>query len=330
MFKKVLVILLTIVFVTGCTDFRGATPPTPNQPTPDQSNKDPFGTLEQGTEGTDPKTQSKLLTITVDKENTEAMNVYLRDNQTYIPLIPILDFLGYETQEGSNGSSVQAGFTDVLYEVQKDSDQATVLEEPLTLPSPVVTYQNDTYITAEALEVLLGHEYEIALTDDTLNITTIQLESIFPGNEDLGDVEINEDEDVPAVSRYQADRIIRTARRYVGRPYSFGASTGDTSRFDCSSLTQYAYGVHGIYLPRSSRAQARVGRYVPVSQIRAGDLLFFYWPGRYRSNKIVGHVAIYMGNGYVIQATPSRGVHITNAANSRYWRSVYLGAKRVS
>jgi hypothetical protein len=331
MLKKVLAISLsTIIFMTGCTDYRGAEPPTPTQPTPDQSNNDPIGTLEQRAEGADRGAQSKLLTITVDQENTEAMNVYLRDNQTYIPLIPILDFLGYETQEESNGHTVQAGFTDVLYEVQKDSDQATVLEEPITLPTPVVTYQNETYITSESLEELLAHEYEINLKDDALNINTIKLESIFPGNEDLGDVEIDESADVPAVSRSQASRIIRTARRYTGKPYLFGAKTGDTSRFDCSSLTQYAYGVNGISLPRTSRAQAREGRYVPVSQLRAGDLLFFYWPGRYRSNKIVGHVAIYMGNGYVIQATPSRGVHITNAANSRYWRSVYLGAKRVS
>jgi hypothetical protein len=329
MFKKGLVIaLLTIVFVTGCTDYRGATPPTPDSTTP-KLNTEPIGTLEQGAKRTDREEQSKLLNITVDQENTESMNVYLRDNQTYMPLIFILEFLGFETQEGNKGHSIQAGFTDVLYEIKKNSDQATVLEAPITLPSPVVTFQNDTYITAESLEELLEHEYEITLENDTLIINTIQLDSIFPGNEDLGDVEINEEEDVPAVSRYLANRIIRTARRYVGTPYLFGTSTNDTSRFDCSSLTQHAFGVHGISLPRSSRAQAGVGRYVPVSQLRAGDLLFFYWPGRYNSTRVVGHVAIYMGNGYMIQATPSRGVHITNAANSSYWRSVYLGAKRV-
>lgn len=107
MLKKVLAISLsTIIFITGCTDYRGAEPPTPAHPGPDQSNKDPIGTLEQGAEGTGQEAQGKLLTITVDQENTESMNVYLRDNQTYIPLIPILDFLGYETQEGRNGRTV--------------------------------------------------------------------------------------------------------------------------------------------------------------------------------------------------------------------------------
>jgi cell wall-associated NlpC family hydrolase len=342
MMKKIpLLLLSTIIFVSGCGDFRGAQSPDPAQPAPGQANNNPFETLEQregrageregreGREDQEKTVHSRLLSVTIDHEISEEMTVYIRDDKAYIPLVSILDFLGYETRERNEGRTIQAGFTDVLYEVQKDSNQATVLEKDVTLSTPVVTYKDQTYITSESLEELLGHEYEITLKNDSLTINTIKIESIFPGNEDLGDVEINEDADVPAVSRSEAYRIIRTARRYVGAPYSFGARTGNTSRFDCSSLTQYAYGVNGISLPRTSRAQAREGRYIPVSQLRAGDLLFFYWPGRYRSNRIVGHVAIYMGNGYMIQATPNRGVHITNGAESRYWRSVYLGAKRV-
>jgi hypothetical protein len=331
MFRKVLVIaLLTIVLITGCTDYRGAEPPAANPPAPTQPNNDPIGILEQGTEEKDRGAQSQQVTVTLDEVDTEEMEVFLRDNQTYVPLVPTLEFIGFKTRERNNGRTVQAGFIDVLYQIQKDSDQATVLEKSITLSSPVVTHQNNTYITAEALEELLGKEYEIDFNDGILNINTVQGESIFPGNEDLGDIEIIEDVDVPAVSRYQANRIIRTARKYVGTPYLFGSPSWETSRFDCSSFTQYVYGVNGIYLPRSSRAQAGVGRYVPVSQLRAGDLLFFYWPGRYSSNRVVGHVGIYMGNGYMISATPSNGVHIVNAAGSRYWRAVYLGAKRVS
>jgi cell wall-associated NlpC family hydrolase len=50
----------------------------------------------------------------------------------------------------------------------------------------------------------------------------------------------------------------------------------------------------GVSLPRSSRAQAGVGRYVSQSDLQLGDLVFFYSP--------ISHVSLYAGNGTVIHA----------------------------
>ena len=46
----------------------------------------------------------------------------------------------------------------------------------------------------------------------------------------------------------------------MGRPYAFGGTGADGEGFDCSGLIQYAYGKHGITLPRRSTDQAREGR----------------------------------------------------------------------
>jgi cell wall-associated NlpC family hydrolase len=64
--------------------------------------------------------------------------------------------------------------------------------------------------------------------------------------------------------------------------------------FDCSGLMQYAFAGAGISLPRVSRSQFNAGRQVPVSDVRPGDMLFYGAP--------IHHVAMYIGNGRMIEA----------------------------
>lgn len=125
--------------------------------------------------------------------------------------------------------------------------------------------------------------------------------------------------------------MIRTAKRYMGVPYKFGAGPyRKTRKFDCSSYTQYIFDKYGVNLRRVSRNQAKQGHSVSRKNLRKGDLLFFYVPGRFKSNKKVGHVGIYIGNGKMINTfSNKKGVHITNV-NKGYWSKKYLGAKRVA
>jgi peptidoglycan DL-endopeptidase CwlO len=85
---------------------------------------------------------------------------------------------------------------------------------------------------------------------------------------------------------------VRAAQTMLGKPYKWGAE-GPRS-FDCSGLTSWAFKTAGITLPRSSSQQARVGTPVSRSELRPGDLLFFYQP--------VSHVGIYVGDGMMINA----------------------------
>jgi cell wall-associated NlpC family hydrolase len=85
---------------------------------------------------------------------------------------------------------------------------------------------------------------------------------------------------------------VRAAQTMLGKPYKWGAE-GPRS-FDCSGLTSWAFKTAGITLPRSSSQQARVGTPVSRSELRPGDLVFFYQP--------VSHVGIYVGGGKMINA----------------------------
>jgi cell wall-associated NlpC family hydrolase len=90
--------------------------------------------------------------------------------------------------------------------------------------------------------------------------------------------------------------IERIAARYYGVPYVWGGNT--PSGFDCSGFTRYVYAKFGVALPRVSRAQFAYTRRISQSSARPGDLVFYGSP--------VHHVAIYVGNGYMIDA-PRRG-----------------------
>jgi lipoprotein Spr len=117
-----------------------------------------------------------------------------------------------------------------------------------------------------------------------------------------------------------AANVIATGQKFMGVPYQFGAKSGRTDRFDCSSFVQYSFAQNGIHLPRSSRQQSTAGTFVPRDQLQPGDLVFFYSP--------IHHVAIYMGNGKLLHTYGAPGVTITDL-DSGWWSSHYTTARRV-
>ncbi len=93
----------------------------------------------------------------------------------------------------------------------------------------------------------------------------------------------------------RSTNALSSAMSKLGKPYVYGA-TGPNA-FDCSGLVGWAYKQVGVALPRTSAAQSRVGKPVSKSDLRPGDLVFFYSP--------VSHVAMYIGNGKVVHASTS-------------------------
>jgi len=122
-----------------------------------------------------------------------------------------------------------------------------------------------------------------------------------------------------------ADKIIKTGEQYMGTPYKYGARSGQTQTFDCSSFVQYVYSRHGIDLPRSSRQQATVGKTIARSQIQKGDLLFFTTSS---SGGRIGHVAIYAGNNKVLHTWGPGGVRY-DSLSAGWLDKGYVTAKRV-
>ncbi|UWE12674.1 C40 family peptidase [Actinacidiphila bryophytorum] len=90
----------------------------------------------------------------------------------------------------------------------------------------------------------------------------------------------------------RAARAVAFAYRAIGLPYVWGA-TGPGS-YDCSGLTQAAWRAAGVSLPRTTYTQINAGTRVSRSQLRPGDLVFFY--------SGVSHVGLYIGGGQMIHA----------------------------
>jgi cell wall-associated NlpC family hydrolase len=108
------------------------------------------------------------------------------------------------------------------------------------------------------------------------------------------------------------ERAISVASEQIGDPYVWGA-TGP-SAFDCSGLTQYAFGAAGIELPRISRDQAAALPTIPNDQIQRGDLMFWGSP--------VYHVGIFLRweNGEAIMLhAPKPGTAVREEAAWSGW-----------
>ena len=125
------------------------------------------------------------------------------------------------------------------------------------------------------------------------------------------------------------DSVIATATAAMGRPYKYGGTGVDGGGFDCSGLIQYAYGRHGIALPRRSVDQAREGSKVSkeVARLLPGDLLTF-------SNRggAVTHVGLYIGARRFIHSA-TRGVQVSTLSAEdpygRWWHRRWVGVRRI-
>ncbi|MCP1315867.1 MULTISPECIES: C40 family peptidase [unclassified Halomonas] len=114
--------------------------------------------------------------------------------------------------------------------------------------------------------------------------------------------------------------LLAQHQQWSGTPYRIG---GTTHRgVDCSGFVRNIYrDTFNMELPRSTADQVHEGRLIDRQELQAGDLVFFQPPGPYN------HVGIYMGDGYFLHASSSRGV-IISTMNSGYWQRHYWQARR--
>lgn len=123
----------------------------------------------------------------------------------------------------------------------------------------------------------------------------------------------------------KADKIISLGKKYLGVRYRFGAPSGATYAFDCSSFTQYIFGKNGVKLPRVSSTQATKGKKVTKGHLKKGDLVFFKTR---RTGSKIGHVGVYVGNGKILHTYGRPGVTYSSIT-SGYWSRTFVTARRV-
>ncbi|WP_438448506.1 C40 family peptidase [Gorillibacterium sp. sgz5001074] len=147
--------------------------------------------------------------------------------------------------------------------------------------------------------------------------------------------------DLPVDERIES--FINQGMTYMGTPYEFGSDRFDTSTFDCSDFVQQSFwDITREVIAGDSRGQADYVKSLgPVASdwrnLKRGDLMFFMsykgykasdYAGIDESTETVTHVAIYLGNGQMLQtySPESGGVRIdTIGGNTWEYRYLYGG-----
>ena len=131
---------------------------------------------------------------------------------------------------------------------------------------------------------------------------------------------------VRKIHRSIRSKIEQNAKRFLGYRYVWGA-TGP-NKFDCSGFTQKVFKIVGINLPRVSREQAKVGKYISFDALKKGDIVFF--DTKHRKTGKVTHVGIYLENGKFIHASSGgKRVMITSFKRRAFYKNRFLWGRRI-
>jgi cell wall-associated NlpC family hydrolase len=114
--------------------------------------------------------------------------------------------------------------------------------------------------------------------------------------------------------------VLLKGEAMLGTRYVYGSNEVDA--VDCSALIQQLYQNAGIELPRTTHDLSTIGEFVSSKELQPGDLLFYRW------KKHGLHVAIYVGDGLVLHASPGeRSVVLTEL--NKTWKHHFVTARRV-
>ena len=136
------------------------------------------------------------------------------------------------------------------------------------------------------------------------------------------------------------EKVIEEGLQLLGYPYVYGAiryhdgagrrlSNFDPTKYDCSSLMQYIF-YHGanVNLNMTTRTQVKQCTYVPKSDLKRGDLMFFTNSSRYNNTGIerIGHVALYLGENYILHTASDYAV--IEEISTQRWK-YYIETRRL-
>lgn len=113
----------------------------------------------------------------------------------------------------------------------------------------------------------------------------------------------------------RVERFIKIAKGRLGCPYVRGAK--GPNAFDCSGLVYWCMNQAGIAQPYLTsymwRTYNRYPRNTNINKIRRGDVIVYY-----------GHVAIALGNWWMIDASHSKGRVVQRGFNSNWFRRNFI------
>lgn len=265
--------------------------------------------------GADPTQETARAEIVVGERVVNEVPVLVTQQQkTYVPLEAVFRAVGYRLESRERTGEILIGGTGVEYRLHPASGRVENGVSRFSLPDAVKIRKDQPFVSIHTLR--RAFDLPLKKESDQIRIEKIR----HPDPNGL----------VPqALPDIDTDVLIRYAHTFQGTEYVFGAEYEDSGAFDCSSFVQYVFARFDVDLPRSSRQQSRVGRRVVEEKLRTGDLLFFYVPSQGEDSDVVGHVAIYAGDGKIIHTyKPGIGVTVDQWENTGF-HDTFLFAKRV-
>jgi cell wall-associated NlpC family hydrolase len=143
----------------------------------------------------------------------------------------------------------------------------------------------------------------------------------------LDQPENNSDRNTSSKEAKNINKVISTARSYIGTKYKYGGCSREG--IDCSGLVYTCYKTIDKELPRTAGAQSQFGQAVKITALRKGDLLFFT---DQKGHTKITHVGLVteVSNGKIsfIHASTRSGVIEANLL-SAYYKPLFLKAVRV-
>ncbi|MDO5698170.1 MAG: NlpC/P60 family protein [Dermatophilus congolensis] len=122
---------------------------------------------------------------------------------------------------------------------------------------------------------------------------------------------------LPAPDSRGAATAIEFAKAQLGKPYLWGGEGPES--WDCSGLTQAAWGASGKRLTHYTGNQWQETKRVAIADLAPGDLVFFG-----KNPDSIHHVGLYVGNGMMIEA-PRTGLNVRYASIYRSSLMTYGG-----
>ena len=124
--------------------------------------------------------------------------------------------------------------------------------------------------------------------------------------------------------RQESQKIADYSLKFWGAKYKYGGDSLEEGGFDCSGLVYHCYGMAGYSLERVAAQQAKQGVEVPPEELWPGDVLCFKTSGNY-----VGHVGIYLGEGYYIHAMGEEYGVVVNSLEDPYLKRTFTARRFV-
>lgn len=128
----------------------------------------------------------------------------------------------------------------------------------------------------------------------------------------------------PTRASNYAGALGQYALQYVGTPYKWGGNDVNHG-IDCSGFVKNIFGTIGVNLPRTAAQQALVGQEITrLEDLRPNDRLYFWDAKRGK----IGHTGMYLGNGFFVHSSSSRGGVATDDLRNPKWRKILVSARR--